>query len=106
MATITDKAIQAKPADTDQWLTQPFKRGAGVFLARITPAAERLFYFRYTDSNGRRPFLPIGNYHPKGNNGGLTLAAVTCPRSPYQSKFQKSGIARLTDPCIGLAVLH
>ena len=76
MATITDKAIQAKPTSTDQWLTQPFKRGAGVFLARITPAAERLFYFRYTDSNGRRPFLPIGHYHPKGNKGGLTLAVA------------------------------
>jgi hypothetical protein len=30
MATITDKAMQAKPSETDQWVTQPFKRGAGV----------------------------------------------------------------------------
>ncbi len=39
--------------------------------------------------------------------GDLPVAAVdvTCPQSPYQSKFQKSGVARLTDPCIGFAVL-
>lgn len=73
MATITDKGMQAKPTDEDQWLTQPFKRGAGVFVGRITPAGERLFYFRYSDSAGRRPFLPIGAYHPKGK-AGLTLA--------------------------------
>lgn len=73
MGVITDRGMQAKPTATDQWLTQPFKRGAGVFLGRITPSGERLFYFRYTDSQGKRPFLPIGNYHPKGT-GGLTLA--------------------------------
>ena len=60
MASITDKGMQAKPTSTDQWLTQPFKRGSGVFMGRITPKGERLFYFRYTDSEGRRPFLPIG----------------------------------------------
>lgn len=74
MTTITDKAMQATTTETDQWLTQPFKRGTGVFLGRITPTGERLFYFRYTDSKGRRPFLPIGKYHSKGNAGGLTLA--------------------------------
>ncbi|MBH9577859.1 tyrosine-type recombinase/integrase [Inhella proteolytica] len=74
MATITDLAMKAKATDKEQWLTQPFKRGAGVFLGRITPAGERLFYFRYTDSKGRRPFLPIGSFHPKGQGGGLTVA--------------------------------
>lgn len=96
MATITDKAMQAKPSDTDRWLTQPFKRGAGVFLARITPAAERLFYFRYTDTKGRRPFLPIGHYHPKGNNGGLTLAAAYKKASDLSSLYQ-SGVRDLKE---------
>ena len=36
----------------------------------------------------------------------ISFYAVTCPQSPYQSKFQKSGVARLTDPCIGFTVLH
>ena len=31
---------------------------------------------------------------------------LTCPLLPYQSKFQKSGVARLTDPRIGFAVWH
>lgn len=73
MTGITDRGMQAKPGNKDQWLTQPFMRGAGVFLGRITPTGERLFYFRYTDSKGQRPFLPIGPYHPKGK-GGMTVA--------------------------------
>jgi hypothetical protein len=48
MTTITDKAMQATPTEADQWLTQPFKRGTGVFLGRITPTGERLFYFKAT----------------------------------------------------------
>lgn len=72
MAAITDKGMQAKATGADQWLSQPFTRGAGVFVGRITPHGERVFYFRYTDSKGKRPFLPIGSYHPKGK-GGLTV---------------------------------
>ena len=37
MATITDKGMQGKPAKVVKWLTQPFMRGAGVFVGRITP---------------------------------------------------------------------
>ena len=96
MTVITDNAMRAKPAESDTWLTQPFKRGAGVFLARITPSAERLFYFRYTDSNGRRPFLPVGHYHPKGNNGGITLAEAYRKASELSSLYQ-SGIRDLKE---------
>jgi integrase len=70
---LTDKGMQAKPTAKDQWLTQPFARGSGVFVGRITPKGERLFYFRYTDSTRNRPFYPIGPYHQKGRQG-LTLA--------------------------------
>lgn len=73
MTSLTDKGMQAKSTIKDQWLTQPFKRGSGVFVGRITPSGERLFYFRYTDSTGKRPFLPLGPYHQKGKLG-LTLA--------------------------------
>ena len=73
MATITDKGMQAKPGIKDKWLTDSLGRGGGALLARITPAGERLFYFRHTDSTGARKLLPIGPYHPKGA-GGLTLA--------------------------------
>lgn len=70
---ITDRGMQAKPQPTDQWLNQPFARGGGVFVARITPGGERLFYFRYSAPDGSRPFLPIGAYHPRGDRG-LTVA--------------------------------
>lgn len=95
MATITDKGMQAKATDTDQWLSQPLKRGAGVFMGRITPAGERLFYFRYTDSRGRRPFLPLGAYHPKGKDG-FTLAQGYA-RAVELSTLYTSGIKDLRE---------
>lgn len=70
---ITDRGMQTKPTDKDQWLTQPFKRGGGIFAARITPSGERLFYFRYTTPSGSRTYFPIGPYHPRGTDG-LTVA--------------------------------
>lgn len=96
MTTITDKAMQATPTVTDQWLTQSFKRGTGVFLGRITPTGERLFYFRYTDSKGGRPFLPIGKYHPKGNAGGLTLA-LAYKKAAELSTLYQSGVRDLRE---------
>lgn len=88
MATITDLAMKAKPTDKEQWLTQPFSRGAGVFLGRITPSGERLFYFRYTDSKGGRPFLPIGSFHPKGQGGGLTVAQAYAIAADWSRTYQ------------------
>jgi hypothetical protein len=83
MALITDKGMQAKPTEKDQWLHMPFKRGAGVFVGRITPNGERLLYFRYTNSLGKRQSLSIGPYHPKGEKGlALTNAyAKACELS-------------------------
>ena len=71
---ITDRGMQAKPAAKDRWLSESFGRGSGVFLGRITPAGERVFYFRYTDSKGGRPFLPVGAFSSSGEAGGLTVA--------------------------------
>jgi integrase len=87
--------MQAKPSGVDQWLMQPFKRGAGVFVGRITSTGERLFYFRYTDSRGRRPFLPIGPYHPRGV-GGMTLAAAFKKATELSALYQ-SGIRDLRE---------
>ena len=96
MTAITDKGMQARATDAEQWLSQPFKRGAGVFMARITPSGERLFYFRYTDTRGRRPFLPIGPYHPKGANGSLTLAEAYKKASDLSALYQ-SGVRDLKE---------
>jgi integrase len=92
---ITDKAMQTKPTTADKWLTQAFMRGGGVFVGRITPTGERLFYFRYTDSHGRRPFLPIGPYHPKGSDG-LTLAQAY-DKAAELSTLYRSGIKDLRE---------
>lgn len=73
MATISDKEMQRKPRATDTWLTDSMGRGAGALVGRITPAGERLFYFRYTDDDGARRLLLVGAFHAKGD-GGLTLA--------------------------------
>lgn len=103
MATITDKGMQARPTDKEQWLSQPFKRGAGVFMARITPSGERVFYFRYTDSTGKRPFLPIGPYHPKGKDG-FTLAQAYA-KACELSALYTSGIKDLREHLVREAEL-
>ncbi len=80
--------MQAKTSGRDQWLFQPFKRGSGVFVGRITPAGERLFYFRYSNSQGKRPFLAIGPYHAKGKNG-LTLAEAYSKACEYADLYRR-----------------
>jgi integrase len=90
MASITDKGMQAKPTDKDQWLTHPFKRGAGVFVGRISPNGERLLYFRYTNSSGKRQSFPIGPYHAKGTKG-YTLADAYA-KACELSELYRSGI--------------
>jgi len=93
MATITDKGMQAHPTATDKWLSRSFHRGGGALVGRITPAGERLFYFRYTDAEGKRKQYPLGPYHPKGD-GGLTLAQAV-DRASGLSGLYRSGIKEL-----------
>jgi integrase len=59
---ITDRQMQARPQAADLWHIEPAPRGHGRFMGRITPAGERLFYFRYTRSDGTRDTLLIGPY--------------------------------------------
>ncbi len=65
---ISDRAMQAAPQARDRWLIEPGARGAGRLVGRITPAGERRFYYRYTDSRGNRVRLLIGAYDPRGDN--------------------------------------
>ena len=71
--TITDRGMQARPAEADQWLRRSLGRGCGVLEGRITPYGARLFYFRYTDSTGGRVRLLIGPYSSRGAPGAFTL---------------------------------
>jgi integrase len=70
---ITDKAMQSKATDKDQWFSDDWGRGDGRFLGRVTPKGRSCFYFRYTLPDGSRDTLPIGDYSKDGK-GGITLA--------------------------------
>lgn len=86
MATITDKQMNAKPGKS-VWLTEDAPRGCGRFMARILKSGEKLFYFRYTSSNGDRVFLPIGNYDQSGKDG-LTLREARAKAGEYSRLYQ------------------
>ncbi|MNO81662.1 Prophage CP4-57 integrase [compost metagenome] len=75
MAEITERQLSTKPTSKDIWLNESAPKGHGRFIARITPGGDRLFYFRYTDSEGKRIRLPIGAYDRDGTTG-LTLKAA------------------------------
>ena len=64
---ITDKSMRAQPGTKDAYIIEDGKRGAGRFVGRITPAGARLFYFRYTNSAGKREWLLIGSYDGRGD---------------------------------------
>ena len=96
MGVITDREMSAKPNGTDQWLIDPAPRGAGRFMGRITARGERSFYFRYTDSTGKRDTLAIGAYDPKGREGFLTLAAARVIAANW-SKIYKDGARDLRE---------
>ena len=64
---ISDRAMKRAPGERDQWLIEAGARGAGRLVGRITPAGERRFYYRYTDSRGNRVRLLIGAYDPRGD---------------------------------------
>lgn len=95
MALITDKQMQTKPSAEGLWYYESFARGSGSFCGRITPAGERLFYFRYTDSKGARHRYPIGSYCPKGANG-LTLAQAR-EKAQELSRAYRAGAKNLRE---------
>lgn len=87
--------MQAKPTVHGLWYYESFARGSGSFCGRITPAGERLFYFRYTDSKGGRPRYPIGSYCPKGANG-ITVAQAR-ERAQALSRIYRAGAKDLRE---------
>lgn len=95
MGIITDKQMQAKPGAKDQWLTENAARGHGRFQGRITKGGDRLFYFRYTASDGSRVTLPLGAYDPSGTSG-LTLAEGR-RQAGELSRLYQSGVTDLKE---------
>lgn len=100
MGTITDKQMTAKP-DKSIWLTEHAPRGCGRFMVRLLKSGERLFYFRYTNLNGERIFLPIGTYDKAGRDG-LTLKEARSRAGEY-SRLYQSGIKDLKEHLVAEA---
>lgn len=65
--TLSDLGMRTKPGTEDIWLRDAGGRGEGRLEGRITPAGERVFYYRYTGSSGKRVRLPIGPYDSRGD---------------------------------------
>lgn len=104
MGQITDRQMSAKPTDKDIWINEDAAKGHGRFIGRITPSGERLFYFRYTDSLGKRHRLPLGAYDPNGTNG-LTLKSARA-RAGELSLLLQSGVQDLREHLNTERTLH
>ncbi|WP_338585943.1 tyrosine-type recombinase/integrase [Pseudomonas sp. MAG733B] len=89
MANITDRQMSAKPGASDRWLSETIIWGHGSLVARITPSGERLFYFRYMDSQGKRATYPIGSYSRDG--GGMMTLADARKRAAELATLHKNG---------------
>ena len=94
---INDKSMQATPTDSDQWLTEPFGKGNGALLGRISPAGARVFYYRYAGTTGQVR-LPIGPYGPKGDGkSSYTVAQARARASQWSAIRRDNGIVDLRE---------
>lgn len=84
---ITDKNMQAKATEKDQWFADDWGRGEGRFVGRITPSGKRAFYFRHTLSDGKRDTLLIGSYDEDGKNG-YTLKEARAKALEWSKLYQ------------------
>lgn len=94
MASITDRQINAKPGKGSRWLSESVMRGHGALTVRITPKGERIFYFRYVDSQGKRVTMPIGSYSREEKQGCMTLVQARL-RAKELAGLHQSGITDL-----------
>jgi len=95
MADMTDRQIkraigEAKRSGGEVWLTDAQKqRGVGRLRLRANETGGGAFYFRYSDSSGKRDSLPIGTYDDKGG-AGLTLKSAR-EKADKLSKVYQAG---------------
>ncbi|WP_374587214.1 tyrosine-type recombinase/integrase [Ideonella dechloratans] len=97
MATITDKGMQAKPADRDVWLVESGARGEGRLVGRITPAGARAFYYRYTGSNGAQVRMPIGPFDSRGDGRSAYTVQQARDRARDLAALYRAGIKDLRE---------
>ncbi len=93
---ITDKQMNSKPTGIHQWLSEPAIVKHGSLIGRITPKGERLFYFRYVNSLGKRVTHPIGSYSRTGEHGTLTLLDAR-QKAQELATLHKSGITDIAE---------
>ncbi|MBL8529815.1 MAG: integrase family protein [Burkholderiales bacterium] len=69
MGKLTDARIRAaKTAANDLWLTDDVHvRGAGRLVLRVKSSGSKLFYYRYTGTDGKRAHYAIGPYKSDGD---------------------------------------
>ena len=69
MGKLTDTRIRtAKAESNDLWLTDDMHvRGAGRLVLRVKLGASKLFYYRYTGTDGKRAHYAIGPYKSDGD---------------------------------------
>lgn len=65
---ISDRALRARWAGADQWLSDGGSRGSGRLVAKLSQAGVA-FYFAYFDPENRRRFFPIGPHDSTGKRG-------------------------------------
>lgn len=94
---ITDKAMQGRPGGVDRWLVEAGARGFGRLVGRITPAGERRFYYRYTDSRGDQVRLLLGPYDPRGSGEHTFTVQQARSRAQEWSALYRSGIRDLRE---------
>lgn len=94
---ITDKGMQARPGAKDNWLIESGARGAGRLVGRITPAGERRFYFRYTDSRGVQVRQLIGHFDAKGDGASAYTVGQARQRADEWSLIYRNGVKDLRE---------
>ena len=92
---ISDKWMNAKPVEADQWMVESLGRGAGAFIGRISPKREdasctRSFYFRYTGPDGKQVRLLIDRYDSAGK-GGMTVAKARKLAGEWSALYRGEG---------------
>ena len=99
---ITDRQMKGRgTGPNDLWLTHSLGRGCGALMARLPgsgerASAERAFYFRYTDSGGKRATLKLGTYAERGVDGGLTVAEAM-RKATELSRLYQDGVRDLRE---------
>lgn len=97
MEIISEKAMQARPADRDHWLIESGARGEGRFVGRITPAGARLFYYRYSASSGERVRILIGPYDSRGDGRANFTVQQARDKARELSALYRSGVRDLRE---------